>query len=56
MLMTNISNLDVNIPNPEARTDIQLLKVFFTAAQEGSISKAAQKINFAQSNVTHKIR
>jgi len=36
--------------------DIQLLKVFFTTAQEGSISKAAQKLNFAQSNVTHKIQ
>ncbi|MFF2015211.1 LysR family transcriptional regulator [Paenibacillus sp. NPDC058177] len=36
--------------------DIQLLKVFFTTAQEGSISKAAHKLNFAQSNVTHKIQ
>lgn len=36
--------------------DIQLLKVFFTTAQEGSISKAAQKLNFAQSNITHKIQ
>ncbi|MFD2611652.1 LysR family transcriptional regulator [Paenibacillus gansuensis] len=36
--------------------DIQLLKVFFTTAQEGSISKAAQTLNFAQSNVTHKIQ
>lgn len=36
--------------------DIQLLKVFFTTAQEGSISKAALKLNFAQSNVTHKIQ
>ncbi|MFC3747151.1 LysR family transcriptional regulator [Paenibacillus sp. GCM10012306] len=36
--------------------DIQLLKVFFTTAQEGSISKAANKLNFAQSNVTHKIQ
>ncbi|WP_042161073.1 LysR family transcriptional regulator [Paenibacillus gorillae] len=36
--------------------DIQLLKVFYTTAQEGSISKAAQKLTFAQSNVTHKIQ
>jgi DNA-binding transcriptional LysR family regulator len=36
--------------------DIQLLKVFFATAQEGSISKAANKLNFAQSNVTHKIQ
>lgn len=36
--------------------DIQLLKVFFTTAHEGSISKAAHKLNFAQSNVTHKIQ
>ncbi|MEK8128756.1 LysR family transcriptional regulator [Paenibacillus filicis] len=36
--------------------DIQLLKVFFTTAQEGSLSRAAQKLNFAQSNVTHKIQ
>ncbi|SFD76244.1 DNA-binding transcriptional regulator, LysR family [Paenibacillus catalpae] len=36
--------------------DIQLLKVFSTTAKEGSISKAAQKLNFAQSNVTHKIQ
>ncbi|WP_373228735.1 LysR family transcriptional regulator [Cohnella sp.] len=36
--------------------DIQLLKVFITTAHEGSISKAAQKLNFAQSNVTHKIQ
>lgn len=36
--------------------DIQLLKVFYTTAQEGSISKAANKLNFAQSNVTHKIQ
>jgi len=36
--------------------DIQLLKVFYTTAQEGSISKAASKLNFAQSNVTHKIQ
>ncbi|MCM3628335.1 LysR family transcriptional regulator [Paenibacillus glycanilyticus] len=36
--------------------DIQLLKVFSTTAKEGSISKAAQRLNFAQSNVTHKIQ
>lgn len=36
--------------------DIQMLKVFYTTAQEGSISKAAAKLNFAQSNVTHKIQ
>ncbi|WP_435171984.1 LysR family transcriptional regulator [Paenibacillus glycanilyticus] len=36
--------------------DIQLLKVFSATAKEGSISKAAQKLNFAQSNVTHKIQ
>ncbi|WP_282942261.1 LysR family transcriptional regulator [Paenibacillus sp. RC67] len=36
--------------------DIQLLKVFYTAAQESNISKAANKLNFAQSNVTHKIQ
>jgi DNA-binding transcriptional LysR family regulator len=36
--------------------DTQLLKVFYTVAQEGTISKAAQKLNFAQSNVTQKIQ
>ncbi|MDD9268324.1 LysR family transcriptional regulator [Paenibacillus sp. GCM10023248] len=36
--------------------DFQLLKVFYTTAQEGSISKAASKLNFAQSNITHKIQ
>lgn len=36
--------------------DIQLLHVFLTTAQEGSISKAAQKLNYAQSNVTNKIQ
>ena len=36
--------------------DIQLLKVFYAVAQEGSISKAANKLTFAQSNVTHKIQ
>ncbi|MFP3125655.1 MULTISPECIES: LysR family transcriptional regulator [Bacillaceae] len=36
--------------------DIQLLHVFLHTAQEGSISKAAKKLNFAQSNVTHKIQ
>ncbi|MGM0835447.1 MAG: LysR family transcriptional regulator [Bacillota bacterium] len=36
--------------------DTQLLKVFFTTAKEGSISKAAHKLNFAQSNVTYKIQ
>lgn len=36
--------------------DIQLVKVFYTTAKEGSISKAAIKLNFAQSNVTLKIQ
>lgn len=36
--------------------DVQLLKAFYATAQEGSISKAAAKLNFAQSNVTHKIQ
>ncbi|WP_127583553.1 LysR family transcriptional regulator [Paenibacillus koleovorans] len=36
--------------------DIQMLKMFYTTAQEGSISKAANKLNFAQSNVTQKIK
>ncbi|MGG4491079.1 LysR family transcriptional regulator [Metabacillus idriensis] len=36
--------------------DIQLLRVFLTTAQEGSISQAAQKLNYAQSNVTNKIQ
>ncbi|KYG29204.1 LysR family transcriptional regulator [Priestia endophytica] len=36
--------------------DIQLLRVFLTTAQEGSISKAAKKLNYAQSNVTNKIQ
>ncbi|MED1792099.1 LysR family transcriptional regulator [Brevibacillus nitrificans] len=36
--------------------DIHLLKVFYTTAQEGSISRAAHKLTFAQSNVTNKIQ
>ncbi|MGD8190731.1 LysR family transcriptional regulator [Brevibacillus ginsengisoli] len=36
--------------------DIQLLQAFYTTAQEGSLSKAAQKLNYAQSNVTNKIQ
>lgn len=36
--------------------DIHLLHVFYTTAQEGSISRAAHKLNFAQSNVTNKIQ
>lgn len=36
--------------------NIQLLKVFLTTAREGSISKAAQALNYAQSNVTNKIQ
>lgn len=36
--------------------DFHLLKVFFTTANEGSLSKAAQKLNYAQSNVTYKIQ
>ncbi|SFI37382.1 DNA-binding transcriptional regulator, LysR family [Paenibacillus sp. UNC496MF] len=36
--------------------DIQLLRAFYAAAQEGSLSKAAQRLNFAQSNVTQKIQ
>lgn len=36
--------------------NIQLLNVFLTTAREGSISKAAQALNYAQSNVTNKIQ
>ncbi|AET58884.1 LysR family transcriptional regulator [Paenibacillus terrae] len=36
--------------------DIHLLEVFIQAAHEGSISKTAKKLNYAQSNVTHKIQ
>ncbi|MCB7153792.1 LysR family transcriptional regulator [Bacillus stercoris] len=36
--------------------NIQLLPVFLTTAREGSISKAAQTLNYAQSNVTNKIQ
>lgn len=36
--------------------DFHLLKVFFTTANEGSLSKAAQKLKYAQSNVTNKIQ
>lgn len=36
--------------------DIQLLQVFYTTAKEGSLSKAAHKLNYAQSNVTNKIQ
>ncbi|ASB61771.1 transcriptional regulator [Bacillus sp. A053] len=36
--------------------NIQLLQVFLTTAREGSISKAAQTLNYAQSNVTNKIQ
>ncbi|MFM9282018.1 LysR family transcriptional regulator [Paenibacillus jiagnxiensis] len=36
--------------------DIHLLEIFIQAAHEGSISKTAKKLNYAQSNVTHKIQ
>ncbi|WP_036704760.1 LysR family transcriptional regulator, partial [Paenibacillus graminis] len=36
--------------------DIGLLKVFQAAAEEGSISKAAQRLNYVQSNVTARIQ
>lgn len=36
--------------------NIQLLQVFLTTAREGSISKAALTLNYAQSNVTNKIQ
>lgn len=36
--------------------NIQLLQVFLTTAREVSISKAAQSLNYAQSNVTNKIQ
>lgn len=36
--------------------DIHLLEVFIETAREGSISKAAQKLNYAQSNITYKIK
>jgi len=35
--------------------DIQDLKYFCTAASEGSLSKAAQKLHYAQSNLSTKI-
>jgi LysR family transcriptional regulator, cell division regulator len=36
--------------------DIQALKVFQVVARMGSISRAAQELNYAQSNVTNKIQ
>lgn len=36
--------------------DIGLLKVFMAVAEEGSISKAAQSLNYVQSNVTARIQ
>ncbi|GAB6930724.1 glutamate biosynthesis transcriptional regulator GltR [Paenibacillus sp. JCM 10914] len=36
--------------------DIHLLEIFIQAAHEGSISRTAKKLNYAQSNVTHKIQ
>lgn len=36
--------------------DIGLLKVFLAVAEEGSISKAAQRLNYVQSNVTARIQ
>ncbi|KWX78360.1 LysR family transcriptional regulator [Paenibacillus jilunlii] len=36
--------------------DIGLLKVFQAVAEEGSISKAAQRLNYVQSNVTARIQ
>lgn len=36
--------------------DIHLLEIFIQTVQEGSISKTAKKLNYAQSNVTNKIQ
>lgn len=36
--------------------DIQALKIFHTVARMGSITRAAQELNYAQSNVTTKIQ
>ncbi|CAH1191072.1 LysR family transcriptional regulator [Paenibacillus sp. JJ-223] len=36
--------------------DIHLLEIFVQAAREGSISKTAKRLNYAQSNVTNKIQ
>ena len=36
--------------------DSSLLKVFVEVARENSITKAANKLNFAQSNVTSRIK
>ncbi|SDC55958.1 DNA-binding transcriptional regulator, LysR family [Paenibacillus sp. CF095] len=36
--------------------DIHLLEIFIQAAREGSISKTAKKLNYAQSNVTNKVQ
>lgn len=40
----------------ESDMDSSLLKVFVEVAQENSITKAANKLNFAQSNVTSRIK
>jgi DNA-binding transcriptional LysR family regulator len=36
--------------------DIGRLKVFLTVVDEGSISKAADTLNYAQSNITARIK
>lgn len=36
--------------------DLQALKIFKSVAELGSISQAAQKLNYAQSNITTRIQ
>ncbi|NOU83488.1 LysR family transcriptional regulator [Paenibacillus sp. LMG 31459] len=43
-------------PGERCGMDMGLLKVFLAVAEEGSISKAAQSLNYVQSNVTARIQ
>lgn len=43
-------------PGERCGVDTGLLKVFLAVAEEGSISKAAQSLNYVQSNVTARIQ
>ena len=49
--MTNFSNCDINIP-----MDFNELRIFKAVAEEGSVSRAAERLNCVQSNVTARIR
>lgn len=48
--------INTNLYKGEREMDLQALKIFKIVAELGSISRAARKLNYAQSNITTKIQ